>query len=69
MPFSGRRCFGFFVQDHLKEAPRRGVGLEHTGMSVSFDVPESRRARPGYLRLDARYGRRNEKLCTQPVWL
>ena len=126
---TGRRCFGFFVQDHLKEEPwkgkiillvddpspraalkamregrfygavtgevkfeyvrfdgrrfeaacdhevffqvisRRGVEAEHTGMSISFDVPESQRAQIGYLRLDARYGRRNDKLYTQPVWL
>jgi len=126
---TGRRCLGFCVQDHLKEArwqgkivlltedhstqgalkamregcfygtilddvrfeyvlfdghrfqaacdhemffqliSRRGVESEQWGKLFSFDVKEDQYPEFGYLRLDARYGKRNDKLYTQTIWL
>ena len=48
---------------------RRGVETESSGREIAFDVPRNMFSQYGYLRLDARFGRRREKLFTQPVWL
>ena len=47
----------------------QGVEMDHFGKSISFEVPEADKARLRYLRLDARLGRRQEKLYSQPIWL